>query len=348
MASIEKRGDCQWRALVRRKGYPTQSKTFETRKESEAWARMVESEMDRGVFISRVEAERTTLREALERYLEEVTPRKKGAAREQVRIERWMDNHLSKRSLASLRGADFAKFRDDWRKTGKAENTIRLELALISHLFETARKDWGMEALANPVKSISLPGQSNKRERRLEADEENRIIAELRKGRNKFTAPAVEFAIETAMRQGEILKLVWADIDFKKRVAMLRDTKNGENRSVPLSSRSITILSDIPRPIDGGRVFRVTQDGLIRSFSRAVTAARETYVNECKEKGKQTDPKLLMDLRFHDLRHEATSRLFERGDFDMMEVAAITGHKTLHMLKRYTQLRAEKLAEKLG
>ena len=205
-----------------------------------------------------------------------------------------------------------------------------------------------MESLQNPVKAISLPGPSRKRDRRLEGDEEVRLLAALRKGRNPFAAPTAEFAIETGMRQGEILGLCWEDVDMNKHVAFIEDTKNGESRAVPLSSRALTVLNTLHRPKEGGRIFRISQDGLVRGFARACERGRSAYLAECEQSGDVPQPGMLEDLRFHDLRHEATSRLFERGDFGVMEVAAITGHKTLHMLKRYTQLRAEDLARKLG
>ncbi|HET19766.1 MAG TPA: site-specific integrase, partial [Chromatiales bacterium] len=143
MATIRKRGDYQWQAIVKKKGYPNKVKTFSYRADAEKWARMVESEMERGLWRDTSQAESTTLAEALERYRDEVSTHKKGAPQELRRIARWLKHPLSKRFLASLRGADFAGFRDEWRKAGKAENTIRLELALISHLFEVARKEWG-------------------------------------------------------------------------------------------------------------------------------------------------------------------------------------------------------------
>lgn len=329
MATIRKKGDYQWHVQVRRKGFPSQTKTFDIKTDAEAWARMIESEMDRGVFIDRSEAENTTLAEALTRYMQEVTPSKKGAQRETDRIKRWLEHPLAARFLATIRGKDIAEFRDEWRKSGLAENTIRLEIALLSQVFETARKEWGMESLSNPCRNIKLPGSSAQRERRLQGDEEARLLEALSKGRNPHAVPIVRFAIATAMRQGEILGLEWKNVDLKKRVAHLEDTKNGESRDVPLSSAAIDILNSMPRPIDGGKIFRMTQDGLIRAFSRACAATG------------------IEGLRFHDLRHEATSRLFE-GDFSIAEVSAITGHKTLQMLKRYTHLRAEDLARKLG
>lgn len=329
MASFYKRGSYQWEAKIRRKGYPQICKTFDSKSDAETWAWKTESEMKRGIFVSHVEAENTTLQEVLERYLREVTPHKKGAARESNRIKRWIVHPLAARFMASIRGKDIADFRNEWRKNGLAENTIRLEIALLSQVFEVARKEWGMESLANPCRTIKLPASSNQRDRRLVDDEESRLLEALAKGRNGFSVPIVRFAIETAMRQGEILGLEWEHVDFKKCVAYLLDTKNGEARDVPLSTTAIEILKSLPRPIDGGKIFRITQDGLIRAFARA-----------CAIGG-------IDDLRFHDLRHEATSRLFEKG-ISIAEVSAITGHKTLQMLKRYTHLRAEDLAKKLG
>lgn len=302
------------------------------------------ADMVRGTWLSTKEAERTTLAEAFERYMREITPAKKGKKREANRIKRWLRHPLASRFLATIRGKDIAEFRDAERKRGLAENSIRLEIALLSQFFETARKEWGMESLSNPCRSIKLPSGSNKRDRRLEDEEEKYLLAALRKGRNTYAAPAAQFALETAMRQSEILGLEWSKVDLKKHIAVLEDTKNGEQRIVPLSPKAIEVVQSLPRPIDGGKIFRMTQDGLIRAFSRACERGRKLF----KEENNEPPSGFLENLRFHDLRHEATSRLFECGKFDMMEVASITGHKTLHMLKRYTHLRAEDLAKKWG
>lgn len=145
MASVIKRNDSPyWRAQVRRRGYEPLSRTFDTKVQAEAWARHVENEMDRGVFVDRSEAERTTLADALQRYEREIVPTKRHPAQERQRIARWLDYPITKRALANLRGADFAEYRDARRAAGRADNTIRLELALISHVFEIARKEWRM------------------------------------------------------------------------------------------------------------------------------------------------------------------------------------------------------------
>lgn len=349
MATIRKR-DCgkyiSYEVQVRKKGHAPLTKTFRIRQDAEKWGRLAESEIDRGVFVNRSEAENNTLLDTLDRYLREVTPTKKGAARETNRIKRWKAHPLAKRSMASIRGKDIANFRDAERARGLAENTIRLDIALLSVVFETARKEWGMESLGNPCKSIKLPGGSNKRERRLVGNEESFLIRAVQECcRNPFAVPIIKFALETAMRQSEILNLAWENLNLNDRFALLEDTKNGEKRFVPLSPNAIKIIQTLPREISGGKVFKMTQDGLIRAFCRACIHGRLLYSVDMEI---EPPPGFLLNLRFHDLRHEATSRLFESGKFDVMEVASITGHKTLQMLKRYTHLKAEDLAKKLA
>ena len=134
-------------------------------------------------------------------------------------------------------------------------------------------------------------------------------------------------------------------MDLKKRTVTLLNTKNGEKRIVPLSTEAIRILSELVRRIDG-EVWGIQPRTIAISFARTVSRARTAYEKECEEKGTKPDTSFLADLHFHDLRHEATSRLFEKG-FDTMEVRIITGHKTLQMLARYTHLRAEDLVERL-
>ena len=347
MATITKRGPYQWQAKIRREGYKQLSKTFDTKNDAETWARHVEGEMDRGIFVSRVEAESTSLAEALDRYSREVTPRKKGAAQEITRIARWKVSPLGPRFLSTIKGKDLAEFRDKRRGDGKAENTIRLDLALISHLFETARKDWGMESLVNPTKNIKLPSGSKQRDRRLRVYEHSFLLDALQNSSQPIARLVVDLAIETGMRQGEILKLSAKDINYKRSTIFLSDTKNGESRTVPLSSKALAVLKNIAHPIDGGRLFSISQDRLIRTIQRACVVGKTNYEKHCLETKKIPDEDFLVNLRFHDLRHEATSRFFELG-LDIMEVASISGHKSFSMLKRYTHLNPEDLAKKLG
>jgi len=321
-------GTVSFRAQIRVRGHEHLSKTFDRKTDAKSWLEATRSAIRNGATLS-TEADRTTLADALDRYGREVSAKKKSKDREGGRIKAWKREPLASRYLSRLGGADFAKYRDRRREEGAAEQTIRLELAMISHLYTVAAKDWGMHGLRNPIKAMTLPGGANERDRRLESGEEEKLLTAL-KAEGPYMASLASFAIETAMRQGEILSLAWRDVDQERRVAKLADTKTGDPRDVPLSPKAVEILKALPRAVnDDTKVFPVRQDVLIRAFRAACVAAK------------------IDDLKFHDLRHEATSRLFERG-LNVAEVAAITGHKTWGMLRRYTQLRAEDLARKLA
>lgn len=326
MASVRKRGARQWQAQVRKRGYPQETKTFETRAAAERWVRQAEHEMDMGYFISRAEAESTTLGELIDRYVEEVTPLKKGSVPESCRLLAIKRHALAERFVATLRGADLARYRDERLKT-VSPSTVRRDLASLSHVFEVARREWGIH-FVNPVVDIKMPSDNKPRERRLEPGEEERLLDACRKARNPFLLPVVLIAIETAMRRSEILSLRWKNVSLHRQIAHLRDTKNGSSRTVPLSAAAVTVLRDLPRNRSAGLFLGLTGEAVKLSFVRATRRAR------------------INDFHFHDLRHEATTRFFERG-LNIMEVASITGHKDLRMLQRYTHLSAEKLAKKL-
>jgi integrase len=324
MASFRKRSN-GWQARIRRKGYPDITKTFSTRSDANTWARQVESEIDKGSFVSRVEAENTTLSELLNRYLNEITPNKKYFKVEACRINAWLRNPLSQRYLSTLRTTDFALWRDERVKQGKSSNTIKLELAIISHLYTVARAEWGFDSLENPIRFLRMPKLPNGRTRRVSNKEIELLIQH---SGSKELPSILKLAVETGMRRGEIVSITWKSVDLGKRTLELRETKNGESRIVPLSSEAINILSGLSTKLDG-KVFGMTSHAITYAFIRA-----------CKRCG-------LTDLHFHDLRHEAITRMVEKG-LNIMEVSSVSGHKTLQMLKRYTHLRAEDLALKLG
>lgn len=356
MATFELRESGWWQAKIRRKGYTSQSKTFRLRADAESWARSVENEMDRRVFVSREEAETTTLYTVLGRYEKEVSKIKKGHEQERYRIAAWREHKLAKRTLASLRASDFAECRDERLAAGVAAATIRNDFALISHLFSTCAKEWGIPVI-NPVTNIRLPRANNARNRRLVRDEAERIesafdAAEKAGGgerTNIWMKPAYIMAVETAMRQGELLALRWENIDLKRCVAHLPETKNGDARDVPLSSRAVATLEALPKAIKG-QVLMTTASALDQSWRRCVARARRMYEKELQKTSTPpeqiADDPLLIDLTWHDLRHEGTSRLAEK--LAMHELMKVTGHKDARMLARYYHPRAEDLAKKLG
>lgn len=329
MATVRKLSSGKWNAQVRRKGHSPISKTFLNQKDAHIWIRSIESEMDRGSYVNRSTADNTTLGEALERYREEVTPKKKGKGQELRRINQWLKHPLAKRSLSSLKGKDFAKYRDD-RLKQVAPATLKLELALMSHVFTIASKEWNIP-IVNPISNIRKPSVNNSRTRRLEEGEEDRLLTACKQSKNILLYPIVVIAIETAMRLSELLNLEWEDVDIKKRVIFLKDTKNGSSRRIPLSLKAMEILNSIPKHITDKRVFYTwspRSDAMNGAFRLAVKKAG------------------LDNFRWHDLRHEATSKLFEKG-LDMMEVSSITGHKGMIMLQRYTHLSSDRLIYKM-
>ncbi|MDR3453335.1 MAG: site-specific integrase [Rhodoferax sp.] len=339
MAFIRKRGPFQFQVTVRRRGYPEQTRTFIERRDAETWALQIESEMTRGVFVSRVEAERTTLRELIERYIEDVTPAHKGRASETLRLRMLAKHALAQRFVATLKATDFARYRDERLKIRKPA-TVTREMALFARVIEVARREWDIH-MDNPLKTVARPLVRNERTRRLSAAEEEALLRELDLqdrdwhgrlepggARNPWVRPAVVLAIETAMRRGELLSLKWCNVDLQRRVAVLPDTKNGDVRGVPLSSKAVGVLAALPRSIDG-RVFPTTAAALKKSYERAVERAG------------------IVDLTFHDLRREATSRLARK--LSLLDLAKVTGHRSVNVLhQRYYNITAEELALKIG
>lgn len=213
-------------------------------------------------------------------------------------------------------------------------------------------RDWNGDPISNSVDDVRRPGKSKSRTRRFASEEEeSRIHAALADYGDGWALALSELAVETGMRRGEWQHLDWSDVDLEDQTMVLHEgeTKNDEGREVPLSSRAVAILRGMrlgeenPR----GRVFKKQPGTMTAAFTRSRHAAREKYVQECRRDGVEPDPKFLVDLHLHDMRHEAASRLFEK-ELDIMEVASVTGHKTLSMLKRYTHLKAKKIAKKLG
>ncbi|MDE2465878.1 MAG: site-specific integrase [Alphaproteobacteria bacterium] len=367
MATIQRRGAHQWRAQVRRLGWPKQSKTFDTKGEAEAWAALVESEMNRGVWLDRSEAESTILRELLDRYEREVVPGKRGSVQECSVLATWRDTPLAVRTVATIRGADVAVLRDEWLKT-YAPATVLRRLAVLSHVFNVARKEWGMESLANPVELVRKPSPNNARTRRIvtappaanhrrgRMQDELALVVEA--SESPMLPALVTLAVETAMRRGEIAALRWEHIDLERRVAHLPETKNGNSRDVPLSPAAVAALAALlpespakrrKKPVVPaelrGRVFAMRPDGITQAFDRAQHRARAAYEAKCRRESASIDPDFLNDLRFHDLRHEATSRL--AGKFQLHELAKITGHRDTRMLLRYYHPDAADLAKRL-
>jgi integrase len=326
MASIRKHKG-KWQARIKRGAIVTE-KSFINKRDAERWARQIEAEIERGEYVppksSRPEKVEATLHDLLDRYDLEVAPtHRSGTSHFNIRV---LKRTMADTTISKFDAQAVAHWRDERLKSVKPP-TVARQLNTLSAILNHARKEWCC-AIANPIPDIKRPAQSQARTRRLEEGEEDRIIEAL----EPHYARVVRFALATAMRRGEVFSLTWRRIDMTARVALLPMTKNGTARRVPLSSVALKVLEEnrqAPVQSISGVVFDIHPVAMDKAWRRA-----------CRTAG-------IADLHFHDLRHEATSRLFERG-LNVMEVASISGHKTLSMLARYTHLKAEDLAKKLG
>ena len=271
MASIRQR-EGKWQARVRRKSFPDEVRTFPSRQDAERWARSVESEIDKGSYVSRSEAESTTLKEIIERYIVEVCPSKRGYAEEAIRLRATCRTRLAKLSMAALSPHAIATFRDERLKQVSPGTVIR-ELAYLSAIINHARNEWGIN-IANPVTPVRRPSTPQGRNRVLSIDEEARLLAALASTgrRNGWMLPATILSLETAMRRGELLQLEWSNVDLEARTAHLPMTKNGMPRTVPLSSKAVNVLRELPRSIDGA-VIPLKAFTLHAAFRRACLRA---------------------------------------------------------------------------
>ncbi len=327
MASFRQRNG-KWQARVIRGGYPDQTKTFESKADAEKWARALESAIDKGQFVSTSEAHQTTLRDAIARYLLEVTPTMKGAAPDTIRLKAIMRKPIAKWSLANLSATRMAAYRDERLKEVSSGTVIR-ELAYLSSIINHARREWGVN-VTNPVQMVRKPQSPQARSRVLTEEEIAKLLLALEPvgRRSHWTKPAVQLALETAMRRGELLSLRWENIDLQDRTAFLPNTKNGDSRTVPLSTAAVQVLQGLPKHISGV-VIPVKFFSLDAAFKRA-----------CKRAG-------LADVRFHDLRRTAITHIAEKLP-NVIELAAVSGHKSLMVLKRYYRPAPIELAKKLG
>jgi integrase len=327
MATLRKRNNGHWQARVR-KANQSITKTFINKVDAERWAKQIEVEIQKGSYTNLVLAERTTFAEIIERYIAEVLPKMRGGKSDYIRLKALARRPIAKLNMVSLTPQKIAQHRDERLKEIAPATVIR-ELSYLSSIITYARKEWAINII-NPVSLVSKPKNPVGRSRMLDATETNALFEALKPTgrRSIWMLPLVKLALETAMRRGELLGLRWEHIDLERRTIFLQLTKNGTSRTVPLSTHAIKILTEIPRNLDS-RVFPVTHEVVSQAFNRAR-----------KQAG-------VRDVRFHDLRHMAVTRLAEKLP-NLIELSAVSGHKSLSMLKRYYHPNPELLAEKLG
>lgn len=341
MATIRQKESGSWQAIVRRRGWPQQSKTFRTKTEALQWSKGIETEINRGSFQSYNQAERTVFKDLLTRFKNDFAPfhyRERADKKEAWRFQAdRLEDFFSDYSISAIDPPLIARYRDERLRPPVSSNrpavqgsTVRKEIYLLSRIFEFAISECHIPLpQGNPVARVRKPAENESRDRRLTCEQWAKLDAECNRSRNHLLHKAFIFATETAMRQEELLTLTWENIDESRRIAFLPYTKNGEARYVPLTNVALKILKEIPHS-ENSRIFAMERLTLYHAFNAAAKRAG------------------IADYTWHDLRHEALSRLAERGDLSLLEIASIGGHKTLQMVKRYTHLEAAKIADKLN
>lgn len=328
MSTIRKRGN-KWQVQVRRKDCPPVSKTFHKRTDATEWARHMELRADRNDIepMTGLEAQNATLREMMTKYDCEVVSKKPSANVQSRIVNAFLKNPICDKKALEVTAADLTKYKEERLKEVSA-TTFNHQMGIIQHAFEVAIREWSWPLKENPVKRLKKPKNDKGRERRVSTEEELTLLKTCEKLRNPHLKNILLFAIQTGMRQGEILRLEWADINTPTRTLHIPITKNGHSRTIPLTPKAVELLSEIRKATGETRVFPLSKEAIKQCWKRLTTKAG------------------IVDLHFHDLRHEAISRFFEMG-LSVPEVALISGHRDYRMLFRYTHLKPENIVEKL-
>jgi len=321
MASITKRQN-KWRVQIRKQGYRYFSKTFFNKDNAIRWSRKIEYEMDAGQYTLH-NGEDFTLVELLTKYMNEITILKKSRIQETYCIQKLLRENFCSNPMYKLTMSQIQSFK---HRRANSPVALRHELIVIRHCLKIARSEWGLHLKETPFEQIFLPKPPKSRKRRLSNDEYQKLYQAAKTMKVDYIWPIVSLALETGMRRGEILKLKWSNINFDDRVAYLEDTKNGEDRYVPLSIKVIKLLSSIKQ--SNNLVFPVSSNAVRLSWERLKRKAN------------------VRNLRFHDLRHEALSRFTEKG-LNPIEVSEISGHKQLNQLKLYNHISIQHLVKKI-
>ena len=327
MASIRFRAGT-WQARVKKAGFEEVVRSFSNKKDALEWARAVESTMEQGTYRSTAVARQMSLSDVIERFIGQVLPRMKGYKEDQFRLKAIQRRPIGKCPMSELSVSRMAAYRDSRLKEVTGGTVVR-ELAYLSSIINHARREWGLN-IENPVALVRKPAAAQSRSRTLSPAERTRLLQALQPhpGMSVWTLPIVELALATGMRRGELLAIRWTDVKVDRRTIHIKTSKNGEARTVPLSSRAVEVIESIPSS-GSDVVFPVEHPALTKCFGRALARAG------------------IADFRFHDLRHTAITELAKKLP-NLIELSAVSGHKSLKMLQRYYHPDAELLAAKLG
>jgi integrase len=337
MASITQRSG-SYRVRIFRKNDKPISKSFSSEPEAIQWLKKTQAQLELGLYQEEIKNQvnlKVEFGEAVEKYIPAHSVHK-GNHKTEAGILRILASRWEGRCLNTICKQDIVLLKDELLAKGRAASTVNHYLNALSQLYQIAINEWGLK-LTNPITGIKRMSEPPGRMKRLSVEAEATLLACCHELHLDYLADIIAVAIETGMRCGEILSMRWEDMDFINRRVLLRDTKNGDSRQVPLSSRVKRILEQLSSKDTGDLVFPYCRWTIRRHYTRVVKQSAKAH------KGVQNP---FIGLRFHDLRHEALSRLSDKG-LNVIELAHISGHKTLSMLRRYTHPNHETLLKKL-
>jgi len=350
MATIIKRpgpkSSTVWQAQVRKKGYPSQIKTFDRKGDAQKWAKAIEHEMEVGLWKNAKEANQVSLSVGLERYLNSVTPRKRPATQ--------TSEHLSARSLSEFMGnlsllqvtpEKVAEYRDKRLKSVSA-NTVRIELALLSNLFNIAEREWSFHGLDNPVRHINKPKIPEGRIPSLSEEQINRLLEECKRSTSKLLYPFVLLALHTGCRSMELRKLHWPQVFLDKGYISLvgSETKIHRSRIVPLTPAAQEILKDLKAKVRSKKVLDIHGNpvGLVFPAQGHSDKPRDMHMafNQAVKRAGLDNLPGIGKFRIHDLRHLCGTFMVMTGS-DLETVRDILGHRDLSTTQRYLHMANE-------
>jgi integrase len=335
MARIKTRtatdGTPRYTAEVRLKGYPAQTATFKRKTDANKWVQDTESAIREGRHFKTTEAKKHTFADLADRYIKDVLPGKpKQAVRQQQQLE-WWKSKIGVYLLSDVTPALIAQYRDElangitYRGKPRTPATVVRYMAALSHAFTIAIKEWGWLE-DSPTRKVTKPTESRGRVRFLDDDDRKRLLIACKESPNHLLYPCVILALSSGMRQGELMRLKWQDVNLKESFLILHETKNGDSRRVPLSGLGLELLRE------HAKVRRLDTQLLFPSERNPEKPIdlRKAYANALKAAE-------INDFHWHDLRHCTASYLAMNGA-SLAEIAEVLGHKTLSMVKRYSHL----------
>ena len=324
MASIRKYNN-KWQAQIRRKGHRSLTKSFLYRKDAEAWSRIKERELDNGgISLDRTVLRTTSLADLLFKYRDTFASKKRSNRSETYLINSFTRHKIAQLALSEVSPQTFADYRDERLKIVKPASVCR-ELAIYRHAFQVAIDEWNYPLDENPLIKVRRPKVMDSRNRRLLKGELDILLKDCTSRKQIELRNIIVLAVETGMRRGEILGIKKDDFNSTDRTLHIPITKNGFSRTIPLTPTAVDLLERLEEKTG---VYSLSTEGFKSAWQRLI---------------KRTG---IVDLRFHDLRHEAISRFFEMG-LSVPEVALISGHRDYRMLQRYTHLKPEEVVMKL-